>query len=75
MTDAMRDLSAATFCVPMVFKHSPIAFSIVNEIHWYSKSAQHSGIETTWRFVMKEAFIVGGRELVKKFRVSCERCR
>ena len=35
LTDAMLDLCATTFCVPLVDKFSPLAFSIVNEIHWY----------------------------------------
>ena len=75
MSDVMKDLSATTFCVPLVYRHSPLAYSIVNDIHWYSKVAQHSGIESVWRYVMKVAYIVGGRSLVKKFKVNCIRCR
>ena len=40
----------------------------VNEVHWYNKVAQHSGVGTL-------AHIIEGRELVKKFRKSCKRCR
>ena len=47
----------------------------INEIHWYSKAAMHSGVETVWRFVLKEAFIIQGRDLVKKVKLHCERCR
>ena len=75
MTDVMKDLSSATFCVPIVYKHSPLAYSLINEVHWYSNSAKHSGIETVWRYVLKEAFIISGREIVKKFKLSCDRCR
>ena len=75
MSDVMKDLSATTFCVPLVYKHSPLAYSIVNNVHWYSNVAQHSGIETVWRYVMKVAYIIGGRSLVKKFKVNCIRCR
>ena len=46
MTDAMRDLASTTFCVPIIDKHSPIAFSIINDIHW-NEVVKHSGIETT----------------------------
>ena len=75
MTNLMKDLSSTTFCVPLVFKHSPLAFSIINEVHWYSDVAKHSGVETVSRFVMKIAFIISGRELIKRFKVNCTRCR
>ena len=35
MTEAMIDLSSGSFEVPIVDNYSPVAFSIVNEIHWY----------------------------------------
>ena len=75
MSDVMKDLSSSTFCVPVIYKHSPIAYSIVNDVHWNSSAAKHSGVETVWRYVMKTAFIISGRELVKKIRIHCERCR
>ena len=75
MTDVMKDLSQTTFCVPMVHKHSPVAYSIVNEVHWYSTVAQHSGVETVWRYVLQIAYIIGGRSVVKKFGLNCIRCR
>ena len=75
MTDAMKDLSATSFCVPLIHKHSPLAYSIVNEIHWHSSVAQHSGIETVWRYVLQIAFIIGGRSVVKKVNLNCVRCR
>ena len=59
MTDVMKDLSQTTFCVPMVHKHSPVAYSIVNEVHWYSTVAQHSGVVTVWRYVLQIAYIIG----------------
>ena len=42
----MQDLSAATFCVPIVDKHLPLAYAIINDIHWNDKVAQLSGLET-----------------------------
>ncbi len=75
MSDTMYDLSETTFCVPLVDKHSPIALSIINEIHWYHPVAKHSGVETVLRYVMKHAYIIEGRELVRAVRKSCERCR
>jgi len=46
MTDVMLDLSQTTFCVPLVLKSSPLAKSIIDEIHWHHEIALHSGVET-----------------------------
>ena len=75
MSDVMKDLSSSTFFVPVIYKHFPLAYSIVNDVHWNSSVAKHSGVETVWRYVLKTAFIISGRELVKKIRIHCERCR
>ena len=75
MTDIMKDLSSTTFFVPIVDAHSPIAYSIINETHWDHKVANHSGVETVYRYVLKVCFIINGRNLVKLFRKNCERCR
>ena len=74
MSDVMKDLSSGTFFDPVISKHSPLANSIVNDVHWNSSVAKHSGVETVWRYVLKTAFIMSGRELVKKIRIHCERC-
>ena len=71
----MQDLASTSFCVPVTDKHSPLAYSIINEVHWHSQVARHSGVETTWRYVLKTAFIIERRELVKKIKKLCERCR
>ena len=44
----MEDFSAAAICVPIVDKHSPLAYAIINDIHWNDKVAQHSGMEMVW---------------------------
>ena len=71
----MKDLSASMLFVPVVCQYSPLAYSIINEIHWYSSIAKHSGIETVWRYVMQIAYIIHGRGLVTKFKVNSVRCR
>ena len=73
MTLAMKDLAMDMFCVPIIEKHSPLAYSIISEVHWYD-SVQHSGIETMWRHVLKKAYVVEGRKIVKSLKKSCERC-
>ena len=75
MTDAMKDLSATTFCVPLVEKHSPIAYRIVDHVHWKNEVVKHRGVQTMHRYVLKKAFIFQGKELVKKMKKLCERCR
>ena len=70
MTEVMKDLCSSTFCVSLVYKHSPLAYSIVNEIHWYSAAAKHSGIEKGLRNALKTAYIIFERDLVKKNKVQ-----
>ena len=52
LSGVMKDLSASIFVVPVVDKHSPLAYSIVSEVHWYDKVAKHAGIETVLRFTL-----------------------
>ena len=75
LSDVCIDLSMSTFCVPLVDKYSPLAFAIVNEVHWYDDDARHSGNETVMRSVQKIAHIIEGRPLIQKFRLDCARCR
>ena len=75
MTDIMLDLSSGSFIVPLVERHSPLAYSIVDQVHWYHATAKHSGVETTIRYIMNIAHIFGVRNLVKVFRKQCIRCR
>ena len=49
MSDVMIDLSCTTFHAPLVDHRSPLAYSIINEVHWYNKVARHSGVETVLR--------------------------
>ena len=74
-TAAMIDLCSSSFCVPVVDKFSPIAFSIVYDIHWNNANVKHRGVETVWREVLKKVFIIEGRGIVKTLRKNCPRCR
>ena len=75
MTTAMKDLVETTYCVPIIEKHSPITYSFISEIHWHDKTVMHSGDECIWRCVLKYAYIVEGKELVRKIKMLCQRCR
>ena len=59
MLTVMKNLCSNFFCVPVIYKHSPLACSsIVNKIHWHSDAAKHSGVETVWRYVLKLGYIM-----------------
>ena len=73
--DVCLDLGMTSFCVPLIEKHSPLAYAIVNEIHWYSDDARHSGVESVMRYVQNIAYIIEGRSIIKKFGSECPRCR
>ena len=75
VTNVMKDLCSTTFCVPVTDSYSPVAFSLVTDIHWNDESIQHTGVETTLRYVMKKMYVIDGRALVKMIRSSCQRCR
>jgi hypothetical protein len=75
LTGIMKDLTMSTFCVPLIEKHSPLAYSLINEVHWYDSVAMHAGVETNLRYILQQAYIMEGRELVKRFKRGCERCR
>ena len=74
-TKVMKDLTSTSFCVPLVDKHSPIAYSVVSDTHWNHPTARHCGVETVLRYVTQQIYILEGRTLVKKISKSCERCR
>ena len=74
-TQVMKDLTSASFCVPLVEKNSPLAFSIASDVHWNHPTAKHCGIDTVWRYVLQHAYIIEGKSLVVKIGKSCERCR
>ena len=74
-TETMKDLTSTTFMVPILDDNSPIAYSIASEVHWHDPNTQHCGIETTLRHVLKKCFIINGRNLMKRIKRSCQRCR
>ena len=75
LSDVCIDLSTSTFCVPMVDKCSPLAYAMINEVHWHDPDAQHSGNETVMRHLLKICYVIEGSSLVQLFRKNCPRCR
>ena len=43
MSTAMKGLAAKTFCVPIIYRHLPLIYSLINEVHRHSKAPLHSG--------------------------------
>eukprot|EP00111_Clytia_hemisphaerica_P001057 TCONS_00003030-protein len=74
-TNVMKDLGALHFHVPIIDRHSPLAYAIVNDIHWNHPIASHTGVENTWRYILQVAYIIEGRYLVKQIRSLCAKCR
>ena len=75
LSDTCLDLSTSSFCVPLVDRYSPLAFSIINEVHWYHDDARHSGCDTVFRYVLQIAYVLEGRSLVNLIKGDCPRGR
>ena len=75
LSDVCLDLTSSSFCVPLVDRYSPLAFSIINEVHWHHDDARHSGSDTVFRYVSQIAYVVEGRSLVNLIKDDCARCR
>ena len=75
LSDVTLDLSSATFRVLMTDFHSPLAYAVVAETHWYDPDVKHQGVECTLRYAQNVAYIIGGRRLVKAIQKDCTRCR
>ena len=46
LSDVCIDFTMESFRVPIIEKFSPLAFAVINEVHWYDNEANHSGNET-----------------------------
>ena len=75
LADACLDLNASTFCVPITDHLSPVAYVIVDDVHWYSPDVSHGGVESVLRYSQQTMHIIGGRSLVKGMKKACPRCR
>ena len=74
LSDAMLDLSPTVFCVPVVDEYSPLAWSIVLEVHWNNPSAKHAGVPTVVRYCNGLAHIYNCSQVAQAVRDSCARC-
>ena len=56
--DASLDLSASSFCAPIIDALFPIVFTIVYESHWYHPDVSHGGVESVLRYCQIIAYII-----------------
>ena len=75
LCDVSLDLVKSTFCVPLIERHSPVAYSLIDDVHWNHPDVWHAGVESVLRTVNSVAYIIGGRTLVKTIKDSCTKCR
>ena len=68
------DQTTSSLCVPLIENLSPLAYALINEVHWYDAEAKHGGNETVLRHDQKIAYVIQGRPL-KMFRNECPRCK
>ena len=73
--DASSDLLASSFCMPIIDAHSPIAYAIVSETHWYHPDVSHGGVESVLQYCQNIAYIIEGRAFVKSIKKECAKCR
>ena len=74
LSEAMLDLSPTVFCVPVVDEYSPLAWSIVMEVHWNNPTAKHAGLPTVVRYCNGFAHIFNCSQVAQTVRDSCARC-
>ena len=75
LSEAALDLTASTVCVPLSDVHSLIARTTANEIDWYHFDVMHGGVESALRYAQRVCYIIGGRDLVKRIKQECHRCK
>ena len=64
--------SGVNFKVPVLDKHSPVAISIVNHLHFVKYP--HKGAESLYRLSLQFCSILGGRQLFTTISADCIFC-
>ena len=59
--------------IPVVDRHSPLAYSIANHVHW--DLCKHKGVETCHRVSLGHVHILQGATLYKEIGEECLRCK
>ena len=73
MANVMVDVGPLQFCVPILDRHSPVAYSIM--LYAHQELAHHRNVNTTLVESRQIAFVLSGRDLAKEIRAECVSCR
>ena len=69
----LKSFTGINFRVPIIDRHSPIAISLANHLHY--DVVKHRGTETIHRLSLKFVHILGSRSLHKLIRNECIFCQ
>ena len=69
----LQSFTGVNFNVPLVDRHSPLAISIANHLHY--NVVKHKGAETIFRMSLQFARIIQGRLLFKDITDDCIFCK
>ena len=61
-------ISAMSSCVPLTECYSQFAYGLVGKSYWLKTDEMNSGVGSVRRYTQNIAYVLGGRELVKKYR-------
>ena len=75
LSEAMLDLSPTMYCVPLVDEYSPLAWSIVLQVHWEHPTAKHAGVPTVVRHCNGLAHIFNCAQVAQVVKENCARCK
>lgn len=70
---AMLDVGPLTFCVPIVDRHSPVAYAVM--LYAHETLTHHGGINSTLRRSREIVFILRGMSLATEIKEACPFCR
>ena len=73
ITGAMLDLKPLSFCVPVLDRYSPVAYTIM--LHYHEQINHHGGIKSTYRRSLELCHILKGLALAEEVRLACVNCR
>ena len=59
LCNASLDLCCTTFCVPISHYQSPVAHTVIDEVHWYHPDVKHCGVESVMRQVQLISYVIG----------------
>ncbi|MCP3662714.1 MAG: hypothetical protein GY696_09495, partial [Gammaproteobacteria bacterium] len=70
---AMLDVGPLTFCVPIVDRHSPVAYSVM--LYAHESLTHHGGVNSTLRRSREIVFIIRGMSLATEIKEACPFCK